>query len=54
MVKFKFAKLDKQAEKAMREAVQKVVVEHKKLRMPLSIWKNGKVVRVPAKQMKSN
>ena len=53
MTKFKFAQLDKQAEKAMREAVQKVVIEHKRLKMPLSVWKDGKVVRVPAKQVKS-
>ena len=45
--------LHKQAEKAMREAVQKVVIEHKRLKMPLSVWKDGKVVRVPAKHVKS-
>ena len=50
----KAQKIHQKAERAMREAVQKVVVEHKKLRMPLSIWKNGKVVRVPAEQVKSN
>ena len=49
----KAQKIHQQAEKAMKEAVQKVVLEHKRLNMPLSIWKDGKVVRVPAKQMKS-
>ena len=50
MIKSK--KLYKKAEKAMREAVQNVVQEHKKNRMPLSIWKNGKVVKLNVKQIK--
>ena len=42
----------KKAEQAMREAVYKVVKEHRKTGVPLAIWKNGKVVRVPAKKIK--
>ena len=44
----------KKAEQAMREAVYKVVKEHRKTGVPLAIWKNGKVVCVPAKKIKCN
>ena len=44
----------KKAEQAMREAVYKVVKEHRKTGVPLAVWKNGKVVRVPAKKIKCN
>ena len=50
----KAQKIHQQAEKAMREAVKKVVIEHKRLGMPLSVWKDGKVVRIPAKSVKVN
>ncbi len=43
--------IHKKAEKAMREAVAKVVVEHRKSGIPLAIWKNGKVVLVQASQL---
>ena len=46
----KAQKIHNQAEKAMKEAVRKLVAEHKKMGMLLAIWKNGKVVRVPAVQ----
>ena len=54
MPKFQFAQLDKKAEKAMREAVRKVVEEHKKSGVSLAIWKNGKVVNVSAARVKFN
>ena len=38
----------------MRESVYKVVNEHRKTGVPLAIWKNGKVVCVPAKKIKCN
>ncbi len=44
----------KKAEQAMREAVYKVVKEHRKTGVPLAVWKNGKVVRIPAKKIKCN
>jgi len=40
--------LDK-AEVAMKEAVKKVVAQHKKDGRPLLVWKNGKVKKIPAK-----
>ena len=46
------SQLDKKAEKAMREAVKGVVLEHKKNGLSLSVWKEGKVVNIPAKKLK--
>jgi hypothetical protein len=40
--------LDK-AETAMKEAVKKVVAQHKKDGRPLCVWKDGKVKKVLAK-----
>ena len=40
--------LDK-AEVAMKEAIKKVVAQHKKDGLPLFVWKNGKVRKVMAK-----
>lgn len=37
------------AEVAMKEAVKKVVEEHKKSGQPLSIWEKGRVKRVLVK-----
>jgi hypothetical protein len=34
------------AELAMKAAVRKVVADHKKTGRPLSIWKNGRAVRI--------
>jgi hypothetical protein len=38
------------AEAAMKDAVREVVENHKKSGLPLSIWKNGKVMRVSAEK----
>ncbi len=40
--------LDK-AEAAMKEAVRKVVADHKRSGRPLAVWENGKVKKVAAK-----
>jgi len=40
--------LDK-AELAMKKAIKGVVAQHKKDGRPLSVWENGKVVKVKAK-----
>lgn len=45
-------KLHNSALKAMREAVKKVVLEHKRNNLPLAVWKNGKVVNISAKKLK--
>lgn len=54
MTKTQQAQLHNKAEQAMREAVLKIVKEHKKSGMPLPIWKNGKVVNISAKSVKFN
>ena len=40
--------LEKRAEMAFKEAVEEVVAEHARLKLPLHIWSNGKVVAIPA------
>lgn len=35
--------------KAMRSAVAEVVEEHRRLGIPLAVWRNGKVVLQPPK-----
>lgn len=35
---------------ALRSAVRKVVKERQRLGMPVIVWKNGKVARIPANQ----
>lgn len=52
MSRFRFDQLDKKAEKAMRQAVLKVAEEQKRRGRPLIVWKNGKVVRIPAAKIK--
>ncbi|MCW8132491.1 MAG: hypothetical protein KIS92_19240 [Planctomycetota bacterium] len=38
-------------EMAATEAYAEVVVEHRRLGMPLTIWKDGRVVKVPADEV---
>ena len=44
-------RMHRQALKAMREAVEKIVIERRKNEIPLSIWKNGKVAQIAAKDV---
>ena len=46
------ALLQAKAEKALKKAVRKVVEEHKRAGSPLFIWREGKVVKVPASALK--
>jgi len=39
------------AEKALKEAVTDTIKEHEKAGYPLAMWRDGKVVWVPAKQL---
>ncbi len=43
--------LIKKAEKALKKAVAKVVKEHRQKNLPLVVWKNGRVVKIPASQL---
>ncbi len=44
-------KLQAGAEKALKEAVRGVIEDHKRSGRPVVIWRNGKVVKVPADQL---
>ena len=39
------------AEEALRKAVAEVIAEHRRNGVPIAIWRNGKVVRIPADQI---
>ena len=39
------------AEEALRKAVAEAIAEHRRNGVPIAIWRNGKVVRVPADQI---
>lgn len=39
------------ADEALRKAVARVVEEHRRSGEPLAVWRDGKVVRVPADQL---
>ena len=39
------------AEKALASAVHKAILDHARTGDPLVLWRNGKVVLVPAKQL---
>ena len=41
--------LHEKAELAMKEAVKKVITQHKKDGRPLAVWENGKVKQISAK-----
>jgi membrane-bound ClpP family serine protease len=39
------------AEEALKKAVADVIAEHKRTGEPLVIWRDGKVVKIPADQL---
>ena len=43
--------LSEKAEMALKEAVRGVIEEHARMDLPVAIWRNGKVVNVPATQL---
>jgi hypothetical protein len=38
---------------AFREAVTEVIAEHKRLGLPLVIWRDGRVVRISAEEVEA-
>lgn len=44
--------LPKIAEKAIKEAFKEVIKENKKAGLPLIVWKNGKIVKIPPSRLK--
>ena len=49
--KQKLPPLVSKADKAMKSAIRKLIARHKRSGEPLIVWKNGKVVRIPAKKL---
>jgi hypothetical protein len=45
--------MEQRAEMAFKEAVEEVIAEHARLNLPLHIWQDGKVVKVPPKKVRS-
>ena len=43
--------LEYRAEEAFRKAVAGAIAEHRRNGVPIAIWRNGKVVRIPADQI---
>ena len=39
------------AEKALKQAVLKTMIDHKRTGDPIVVWKNGKVVWIPANKI---
>ena len=39
------------AEEALRKAVAEAIAEHRRNGVPIAIWREGKVVRIPADQI---
>ncbi|MFB3886992.1 MAG: hypothetical protein ACE144_17340 [Thermodesulfobacteriota bacterium] len=48
---FSPAPLAYQAEEALRKAVAEAIAEHRRNGVPIAIWRNGKVVHIPADQI---
>jgi len=45
------APLEKLAEEALKEAVAEAIAEHKRAGHPIAVWRDGKVVHIPADQI---
>ncbi len=43
--------LEIRAEEAMKKAVAKAIADHKRTGDPIVIWRDGKVVKIPAEQI---
>ncbi len=43
--------LRKEAEAALKEAVRGVIQEHHRLGLPLIVWRDGKVCRIPVAKL---
>ena len=41
----------RQAHEAFRKAVAEAIAEHRRNGVPIAIWRNGRVVRIPADQI---
>ena len=41
----------RQAHEAFRKAVAEAIAQHRRNGVPIAIWRNGKVIRIPADQI---
>jgi len=46
--------LEERATMALRVAVEKVIIEHARLGLPICIWRDGKVFEVPPEELKAD
>ncbi len=44
--------LEQRAEMALKAAVEKVIVEHARLGLPMYIWRDGKVVELSREELR--
>ena len=51
-IKIEKLSLSQKAEMALKEAVRKVIIEHKRTGDPLLVWKNGKVAKIPPQKLR--
>lgn len=49
--KISISALSLKAQKALRQAVRRLVQEHRRLGQPVVVWREGKVVRIPANRL---
>ena len=42
--------LQAKALRAFKEAIYEVIEQHKRAGRPLAVWRNGKVIKIPARQ----
>lgn len=47
----KLSLFSKNAEKALKSAVKHMMREHKLRKIPIAIWKNGKVIIIPPEKI---
>jgi hypothetical protein len=45
--------LEVRAERALKEAVEEVIQEHIRSGRPIHIWRDGKVVEIPAQSLRA-
>lgn len=45
--------LERRAEMALKVAVEKVIMEHARRGLPIYIWRGGRVVEVPADELRA-
>jgi len=48
----KYLSLQDKAVLALKKAVREVVERHKKTGRPLTVWRNGKVIKIPASHIR--